>query len=298
MTGFRIGVMHNTINSRFGPKPLIQADYMTGLAAGADSFWVADHLNSVLPPSMWKPKYVGAAKIIPKMDAHVEPWTMLGYLAGHNKIGRMTLGVAVTDTGRRNPAVTAQAAVTLQHLTRGRAILGIGTGEREGNEPYGVEWSKPVGRFEEAVATIRALWDSNGELVSRESAFFPLRNATFALRPYKDKWPEIWIAAHGPRMIRAAGRYGDGWFPGTNTDTSSTIYGRQPRTPGATPCPSSRPVSRSSSPDVPKMRSMRFSTPTWSNCSYSTRRRRIGKGTAPNIRWDRTSRGCRTSSHS
>jgi phthiodiolone/phenolphthiodiolone dimycocerosates ketoreductase len=224
VTSLRIGVMHNTINSRFGPKPLIQADYMTGLAAGADSFWVADHLNSVLPPSMWTPKYVGAAKIIPKMDAHVEPWTMLGYLAGHNKMGRMTLGVAVTDTGRRNPAVTAQAAVTLQHLTRGRAILGIGTGEREGNEPYGVEWSKPVGRFEEAMATIRALWDSNGELVSRDSPFFPLRNATFALTPYKGKWPGIWVAAHGPRMIRAAGRYGDGWFPGT---TRADEYGQQ-----------------------------------------------------------------------
>lgn len=224
MSGLRIGVMHNTINSRFGPKPLIQADYMTGLTAGADSFWVADHLNSVLPPSMWKPEYVGAAKIIPKMDAHVEPWTMLGYLAGHNKIGRMTLGVAVTDTGRRNPAVTAQAVVTLQHLTRGRAILGIGTGEREGNEPYGVEWSKPVSRFEEAMATIRALWDSNGELVSRESPFFPLHNATFALTPFRGKWPEIWIAAHGPRMIRAAGKYGDGWFPGT---TRADEYAKQ-----------------------------------------------------------------------
>ena len=224
MSGLRIGVMHNTINSRFGPKPLIQADYMTGLAAGADSFWVADHLNSVLPPSMWKPEYVGAAKIIPKMDAHVEPWTMLGYLAGHNKIGRMALGVAVTDTGRRNPAVTAQAVVTLQHLTRGRAILGIGTGEREGNEPYGVEWSKPVSRFEEAMATIRALWDSNGELVSRESPFFPLHNATFALTPFRGKWPEIWIAAHGPRMIRAAGKYGDGWFPGT---TRADEYAKQ-----------------------------------------------------------------------
>ncbi len=224
MSGLRIGVMHNTINSRLGPKPLIQADYMTGLAAGADSFWVADHLNSVLPPSMWKPEYVGAAKIIPKMDAHVEPWTMLGYLAGHNKIGRMTLGVAVTDTGRRNPAVTAQAVVTLQHLTRGRAILGIGTGEREGNEPYGVEWSKPVSRFEEAMATIRALWDSNGELVSRESPFFPLHNATFALTPFKGEWPEIWIAAHGPRMIRAAGKYGDGWFPGT---TRADEYAKQ-----------------------------------------------------------------------
>jgi phthiodiolone/phenolphthiodiolone dimycocerosates ketoreductase len=224
VSGLRIGVMHNTINSRFGPKPLIQADYMTGLAAGADSFWVADHLNSVLPPSMWKPEYVGAAKIIPKMDAHVEAWTMLGYLAGHNKLGRMTLGVAVTDTGRRNPAVTAQAVVTLQHLTRGRAILGIGTGEREGNEPYGVEWSKPVSRFEEAMATIRALWDSNGELVSRESPFFPLHNATFALTPFRGKWPEIWIAAHGPRMIRAAGKYGDGWFPGT---TRADEYAKQ-----------------------------------------------------------------------
>jgi phthiodiolone/phenolphthiodiolone dimycocerosates ketoreductase len=149
---------------------------------------------------------------------------MLGYLAGHNKMGRMSLGVVVTDVGRRNPAVTAQAAVTLQHLTRGRAILGIGTGEREGNEPYGVEWSKPVSRFEEAMATIRALWDSKGELVSRESAFFPLHNATFALTPFKGKWPEIWIAAHGPRMMRLAGRYGDGWFPGT---TRADEYGSQ-----------------------------------------------------------------------
>ena len=69
---------------------------------------------------MWKPKYVGAAKVIPKMDAHLEPWTMLGYLAAKNKVRRMRLGVAVTDTGRRNPAVTAQAAATLHLLTKGR----------------------------------------------------------------------------------------------------------------------------------------------------------------------------------
>jgi phthiodiolone/phenolphthiodiolone dimycocerosates ketoreductase len=128
-------------------------------------------------------------------------------------LGRVRLGVSVTDTGRRNPAVTAQAAATLHLLTRGRAILGIGTGEREGNEPYGADWSKPVARFEEALATIRALWDSRGELVNRESPFFPLRNAVFDLPPYRGKWPEIWIAAHGPRMLRATGRYADAWFP-------------------------------------------------------------------------------------
>jgi len=139
---------------------------------------------------------------------------MAGYIAAKNRFRRLKLGTAVTDTGRRNPAVTAQAAATLHLLSKGRAILGIGTGEREGNEPYGVDWSKPVGRFIEAMATIRALWDSDGKPVTRDSEFYPLRNATFDLPPYKGKWPEIWIASHGPRMLRATGQYGDGWFPG------------------------------------------------------------------------------------
>src|SRR4029077_4255161 len=103
----------------------------------------------------------------------------LGYLAAKNRFARMRLGVGVTDARRRNPAVTAQAAATLHLLTRGRAILGIGTGEREGNEPYGVDWSKPVARTIEALATIRALWGSGGQLVNRDSPYFPLRNALF-----------------------------------------------------------------------------------------------------------------------
>jgi phthiodiolone/phenolphthiodiolone dimycocerosates ketoreductase len=77
-----------------------------------------------------------------------------------------------------------------------------------------VDWTKPVARFEEAVATIRALWNSGGELVSRESPYFPLHNAVFDLPPYRGKWPEIWIAAMGPRMLRVTGRYADAWFPG------------------------------------------------------------------------------------
>jgi phthiodiolone/phenolphthiodiolone dimycocerosates ketoreductase len=76
-----------------------------------------------------------------------------------------------------------------------------------------VEWSKPVARFEEAIATIRALWDSGGQLVNRDSEYFPLRNALFDLPPYRGKWPEIWIASHGPRMLRLTGRYADAWIP-------------------------------------------------------------------------------------
>ena len=77
-----------------------------------------------------------------------------------------------------------------------------------------MDWSKPVARFEEALATIRALWNSSGQLVNRDSEWFPLRNASFTLPPYKGTRPEIWIASHGPRMLRATGRYADGWFPG------------------------------------------------------------------------------------
>jgi phthiodiolone/phenolphthiodiolone dimycocerosates ketoreductase len=213
MRGFRVGVGSQVLNSRRSPTTMVRPVYLAALAGGVDSFWVADHLNSLVPRAVATPRYFGGAKLVPKIDAQLEPWTMLGRLAATNRIGRLRLGVGVTDAGRRNPAVTAQAAATLHLLTRGRAILRIGVGEREGNEPYGVEWTKPVARFEEAVATIRSLWDSCGDLVSRESPYFPLHNAIFDLPPYRGKWPEIWIAAHGPRMLRAAGRYADAWYP-------------------------------------------------------------------------------------
>jgi phthiodiolone/phenolphthiodiolone dimycocerosates ketoreductase len=214
MTGFRVGLGDQIVNSRYSPTALPRADYLTATASGIDSFWVGDHLNALFPRSIATPQYLGAARLIPKIDAQLEPWTLLGHLASRNRFARLRLGVGVTDASRRNPAVTAQAAATLHLITRGRALLGIGVGEREGNEPYGVDWSKPVARFEEAIATIRALWDSRGELVSRDSPYFPLRNAVFDLPPYKGKWPEVWIAAHGPRMLRATGHYADAWFPG------------------------------------------------------------------------------------
>ena len=191
----------------------MRAEYLCAVATRVDSLWVPDHLNALLPRSIYTPEYFGVSKLIPCIDASFEPWTVLGHLAARNRLGRLRLGISVTDASRRNPAVTAQAAATLHLLTRGRAILGIGVGEREGNEPYGVDWTKPVARFEEALATIRALWDSRGALVNRDSPYFPLRNAVFDLPPYRGKWPEIWVGAHGPRMLRAIGRYADAWLP-------------------------------------------------------------------------------------
>lgn len=209
----KFGVVEAPLHSRFGPTAAAEMGYRVAMLTGADSYWLPDHLNAFLPRAVMTSKYSGIARLAPHADAFLEPWTTLGHLAGRHRFNRMRLGTCVTDTGRRNPAVTAQAAATLHLMTRGRAVLGIGTGEREGNEPYGVDWSKPVARFEEGLATIRALWNSNGQLVNRDSEWFPLRNAIFTLPAVKGNRPQIWVASHGPRMLRATGRYADGWFP-------------------------------------------------------------------------------------
>lgn len=214
---FKVGLIEQPLHTRYFSTALVNASYLMALGTRIDSLWLPDHLNSLFPRSVMTSKYVGATSLVPRIDAHYDPWTVLGYLAARNTLGRRRLGIGVTDASRRNPAVTAQAAATLHLLTGGRAILGIGTGARVSNEPYGVDWSKPVSRFEEALATIRALWNSGGEVVNRDSPFFPLRNAVFDLPPYRGKWPEIWIASHGPRMLGTTGRHGDGWFPATMT---------------------------------------------------------------------------------
>jgi phthiodiolone/phenolphthiodiolone dimycocerosates ketoreductase len=210
----RVGLMDSILAGRPSVDTYSRASYLAAVVNRVDSYWVPDHINGQTPRPLWDPKYTASARLLRSPDAAMEAWTLLGSLAARSRFSRVRLGIGVTDTGKRHPAVTAQAAATLHLMTRGRTILGIGPGERAGNEPYGVDWSKPVARFEEALATIRALWASKGELVNRDSPFFPLRNAIFDLPPYKGTRPEIWIAAHGPRMLRATGRYGDAWFPG------------------------------------------------------------------------------------
>lgn len=210
---FRTGILDLGLRPLLAPDLTLLTNRWVANAAQADSLFIPDHLTGLLPASIWRPEYVGAARLIPQVNAHYDPWTALGYVAAQSIRKRMRIGIGVTDAGRRNPAVTAQAAATLHLLSRGRAILGIGPGERENNEPYGVDWRAPVARFEEALETIRVLWNSGGKPVNRDSPFFPLHNAVFEVPPYRGTRPEMWIGAHGPRMLRAVGRYADAWFP-------------------------------------------------------------------------------------
>jgi phthiodiolone/phenolphthiodiolone dimycocerosates ketoreductase len=125
---------------------------------------------------------------------------------------RIRLGIGVTDMVRHHPATLAQTALTLDHLTGGRFILGVGTGEAVNLTPFGLANERALGRVEEGLRVMRALFASDGP-VDFTGDHFTLRGASLGLRPVGDAPPPIWMAAHRPRGLEVAGRLADGWLP-------------------------------------------------------------------------------------
>jgi phthiodiolone/phenolphthiodiolone dimycocerosates ketoreductase len=177
-----------------------------------DSYWMIDHFMGVIPPGVWSKDFSPAARFIKSPEEFFDPFIALGALAQKTK--RIRLGTSVTDSARLHPASLARAALTLQHVSKGRFILGIGSGERENTEAFGIPLSKSVSRLEEALKVIRLLWTSR-DPVDFDGEFFSLKGAALALRPYLKRPPPIWVAAMGPRMLEITARYGDGWLPHT-----------------------------------------------------------------------------------
>jgi phthiodiolone/phenolphthiodiolone dimycocerosates ketoreductase len=183
---------------------------------GARSLWVQDHFMGFIPAKVWTPQVTEAAKTIHSPDGCLDPLQILAITA--TRIRGVDVGTLVTEPIRRHPMSLAQSFVTLDHISRGHASLGIGNGERENVEPYGLPWERQVARLEEALTIIRLLWESGGRPVSYPGRFWTLRDAIFNLPLYKGRPPRIWIAAHAPRMLRLTGRFGDGWVPAVRVE--------------------------------------------------------------------------------
>ena len=193
------------------PLWLTMAGFRLTRLMGAESFWVPDHFMGFLPSLVWKPEFTAAAKVVHSSDGFFDPLQILAITA--TRIPGFDVGTAVTEAYRRHPMSLAQSFVTLDHISKGHAILGIGNGERENVEPYGLPWGKQVARLEEALTIIKMLWASDGRPHTFDGKFWRLRDAVFNLPLYGGKPPRIWIASHAPRMLGLTGRFGDGWLP-------------------------------------------------------------------------------------
>lgn len=166
-------------------------------AAGFDDLWIDDHLLS--DEGAWP-------------DAKFEGWTTLAAVAAVTT--RARLGLMVAANTLRNPGLTAKMATTVDHVSGGRAILGIGAGwfEREHDAfgfDFGTGFGERLDRLGEAVPLIRRLFD--GERVSHEGRFYRFDDAVCAPRPIQAHLP-ILIGGSGPRKtLPLIARYGDMW---------------------------------------------------------------------------------------
>jgi phthiodiolone/phenolphthiodiolone dimycocerosates ketoreductase len=177
---------------------------------GFDAIWWPDHLMGWHPDSMWTEDLTELAKYQPNPHQYFDPLVMMAAVGA--QLEKSRVGVVVTDLIRRHPAVLAQTMLTVDHLTKGKGILGLGSGERLNISPYGMPFEKPVGRLSEGIDVIRMLWQAEGK-VDFDGEFYQLKDAVCGLDPYQGKEPEIWTAAHGPRMLRITGQKADGWLP-------------------------------------------------------------------------------------
>lgn len=174
------------------------------------SIWLPDHMVSFWPDAIWTPEFTDLATISPSPHRHLDAMAVAGAAAVLTK--RVPIITSVVDTVRRHPSLLAQSALTLSHLSRGRFILGLGSGETENTVPYGFDFSKPVGRFEEALTVMKLLWESE-DPVDFDGQFFHLHHARLDTEPFENQFPKIWIGASGPRMLEITGRFADGWWP-------------------------------------------------------------------------------------
>ena len=166
-------------------------------AAGWDSLWIDDHLL--------------ADEGDPR-DGKLEGWTTLAALAVLTE--RVRLGLLVGANTFRNPGLTAKLATTLDQLSDGRAVLGLGGGwfERE-HDAFGLDFGSGFGerldRLDESVRLIRDLLD--GETVTHDGRFYTMHDAVCEPRPIQARLP-ILIGGSGPtKTLRTTARYADLW---------------------------------------------------------------------------------------
>ena len=158
--------------------------------AGFDSVWAADHLL-MMPTG-----------VVPNV------WPILTAIASQTE--KVELGTCVSDPHRIHPAVFAQLTATVDQISRGRLIIGLGAGEAMNLDQFGIRWDKPLSRLVEFTKIVRGLWLRDE--VSYQGKFWSLNRAFLQVRPKRSPVP-IYFAANSPRSRELAAKYADGWLP-------------------------------------------------------------------------------------
>ena len=161
---------------------------------GFDSAWVGDHLLY---------RYADGSSRGPW-----EAWTLLAGLAAATS--RVTLGPLVACTAFHAPAVLAKQAATVDEISGGRLVLGLGAGWNETEfRAFGVPFDHRIARFEEAFTIIRTLLREGA--VDFKGTYYQARDCELLPRPGRPDGPPLLIGSTGERMLRIAAPHVDAW---------------------------------------------------------------------------------------
>jgi F420-dependent oxidoreductase-like protein len=176
-----------------GPPPGVEEAIAQAEELGLDSIWTAEAYGSdgLTPLAWW-----GAST------------------------SRLKLGTAITQMSARQPAATAMAAMTLDHLSGGRFILGLGvSGPQVVEGWYGMPFAKPLARTREYIGILRDIWARQGP-VTNDGPHYPLplpdgtglgKPLKSSIRPLREDIP-IFLGAEGPKNIALCAELCDGWL--------------------------------------------------------------------------------------
>jgi phthiodiolone/phenolphthiodiolone dimycocerosates ketoreductase len=185
--------------------------------AKVDSVWVPDHLLGTAHPALWPD--MALASLSPDADAWYDPFACVAVLG---RDSNLPMGVCVTDAIRRRAPDVLRTTLTLHQLCQRGFHLGVGAGEAENLVPFGYDFATPVAHMEAFLIELRSLLD-HGVMPSGSSGRMGLPRCRDDLGP-----PKVWVAGHGPRMLRLTGEYGDAWIPAWPMSPAS--YGEKRRT--------------------------------------------------------------------
>lgn len=178
---------------------------------GFDSIWVTDHI--VIPRQVGSayPYEATGQFDVPANEYYLEPLTVLTYLAGVTR--RIRLGTGVLVLPYRNPILLAKTVASLDVLSGGRTILGVGVGwMAEEFRAMGLDTFEQRGAVtDESIRLLRELWTRDEPRFA--GRFFQVDDIRFYPKPVQKPHPPIWIGGHSPAALRRAALLGDGWHP-------------------------------------------------------------------------------------
>lgn len=165
---------------------------------GLDYFFVTDHYMT------------------PVSSSTVDAWVILSAVGALTK--RIRIGTCVTPIPFRPPSQLAKIVATVDHVSHGRTILGVGAGwhapEFSGYSTWDEDGKVRVRKTREALKLILALWDKGRQSVDFSGKYYSARGAVLEPKPVGNPHVPLWFGTQGEYMLKVAARIAQGWLPG------------------------------------------------------------------------------------